>query len=378
MKIYKKAITPRGFVAGAVACGIKRKKLDLAAFFSLEPARSAVVATKNKVKAAPLVVNARHKARSGYFQAIVVNSGNANCFTGASGIRDAESMAQTLAEGLCLKKESVLVASTGIIGKRLPIAKIRRASGALIAGLSADGIDRAKLAIMTTDTFAKAASVRCKIGPDTVTICGIAKGSGMIAPDMATMLGFILTDARITQRALDKALAQAVEPTFNCISVDGCMSTNDTVITLANGMAGAAVIDTGRGFSIFAAALTQVCLALAQMIARDGEGATKFITVKVTHAKNFHQARSIAFAIARSDLFKTAIYGESPNFFGRVIAAVGAAGAAVNERTIKVRATSLKKKDITVEVSAGAGRAGATVYTCDLTHGYIKINTEYN
>jgi glutamate N-acetyltransferase/amino-acid N-acetyltransferase len=378
MTVYKKAITPRGFVAGAIACGIKRRKPDLAVFFSLEPAVAAVVATKNKVKAAPLIVNARHMAKSRNFQAIVVNSGNANCFTGAIGIRDAESMASYAAQGLCLQRENVLVASTGVIGRRLPIAKIRHALPRLIFGLSEAGVHQAARAIMTTDTFAKCVTARCTIGAQTITICGVAKGSGMIAPNMATMLGFILTDAAITQRALDKALTHAVERSFNCISVDNCMSTNDTVITLANGLAGNARIDGGKGLAEFTALLHDVCLALAQMIARDGEGATKFITIKVSGAKNFAEARTIGLAVAKSDLFKTAIYGESPNFFGRVIAAVGTSQASIDVRAIKIKASPLQKKDITVTLSVGAGHAQATVYTCDLTHGYIKINTEYN
>jgi glutamate N-acetyltransferase/amino-acid N-acetyltransferase len=378
MTFYKKAMVPCGFVAGAVCSGIKRTKLDLALFYSLEPALAGVVATRSTVKAAPLIVNQRHRKKAKYFQAIVVNSGNANCFTGTAGLRDAEAMAASAAKGLCCAKENILVASTGVIGRKLPIEKIERAMPQLVASLSRAGIRTAQQAILTTDTFAKTASVTVKIGTRVVTICGVAKGSGMIAPHMATMLGFILTDARITQKALDRALLRAVGQSFNCITVDNCMSTNDTVLVLANGASGNTPVNTGKNFNTFCRALEEVCCALAKSIVRDGEGATKFITINVRRAKNYTEARAVGCAIANSNLFKTAVYGESPNFFGRVVAAVGSSGVGVDPRAIKVTASSLKKKDITIDVSLGAGNARATVYTCDLTHEYIQINTEYN
>lgn len=379
MKIYKKAFLPLGFAANGIPAGIKKSgKPDLALFFSAEPARAAVECTSNTIKAAPLKINQKYLKRNNAFQAIVVNSGNANCFTGRVGLSDAGRMTLAAAESLGIKKENVLVASTGIIGKRLPLAKIQGAMPALVQGLSAANIARAKYAILTTDTFPKEITARVNIGGRTVTICGVAKGSGMIAPNMATMLAFIFTDADITRKALQSALKEAVEQSFNCISVDNCMSTNDTVIVLANGLSQNKRIESGKDLDAFSKALSAVCLELATMIVKDGEGATKFIRVRVDKAKTVHDARRIALSIAHSDLFKTALYGESPNFFGRVVAAAGASGVEVKEEAIKIKASSLRKKEITIDVSVNAGKAQAMVYTCDLTHEYIKINTEYN
>jgi len=379
MKIYKKAFLPLGFAANGIPAGIKKSgKPDLALFFSAEPARAAVECTSNTIKAAPLKINQKYLKRNNAFQAIVVNSGNANCFTGRVGLSDAGRMTLAAAESLGIKKENVLVASTGIIGKRLPLAKIQGAMPALVQGLSAANIARAKYAILTTDTFPKEITARVNIGGRTVTICGVAKGSGMIAPNMATMLAFIFTDADITRKALQSALKEAVEQSFNCISVDNCMSTNDTVIVLANGLSQNKRIESGKDLDAFSKALSAVCLELATMIVKDGEGATKFIRVRVDKAKTVHDARRIALSIAHSDLFKTALYGESPNCFGRVVAAAGASGVEVKEEAIKIKASSLRKKEITIDVSVNAGKAQAMVYTCDLTHEYIKINTEYN
>jgi len=379
MKIYKQAILPLGFLANGVSAGIKKsQKLDLALFYSVKPAKAGAQFTLNKIQAAPLQINKEHLKKSKDFQAIVVNSGNANCFTGPYGLRDAKKMTQYAAFTLDVAQEKVLVASTGIIGKRLPIDRIKTAIPELIKGLSAKNIDKAKFAILTTDKFAKEITIKLNIAGTPITICGVAKGSGMIAPNMATMLGFILTDANITQGALNKALKIAVERSFNCISVDNCMSPNDTVIILANGRSQNRLIDNYRNFALFSRALNLVCLELAKMIVRDAEGATKFIRIKVDKAKSFSQARQIAFNIANSNLFKTAIYAESPNFFGRVVAAVGASGIKIKEKDLKIRASSLKKKDINIEVLINAGQASAQVYTCDLTHEYIKINTGYN
>jgi glutamate N-acetyltransferase/amino-acid N-acetyltransferase len=312
------------------------------------------------------------------FQAILVNSGNANCFTGPGGLTDAKNMAQYAAFGLDIKPEKVLIASTGIIGRRLPIDRIKTAIPELIKGLSAKNINKAKFAILTTDKFAKEITIKLNIAGTPIIICGVAKGSGMIAGNMATMLGFILTDANITQGALNKALKIAVERSFNCISVDNCMSTNDTVIMLANGRSQNRLIDNHRDFTLFSRALNSVCLELAKMVVRDAEGASKIIRIKVDKAKSFSQARHIALAIANSNLFKTAIYAESPNFFGRVVAAVGASGIKIKEKDLKIRTSSLNKKDINIEVLINSGQASAEVYTCDLTYEYIKINTEYN
>ncbi len=378
MKVYKRAILPLGFKAEGVACGIKKSgKLDLALFYSDIPAKSSCKFTSNKIQAAPIQLDKRYLKKNKAFKAIIVNSGNANCFTGRQGLRDAEETVKTLAKVLKAKKESILINSTGIIGKRLPVIKIKKAIPGLVKGLSRESIGKAKKAIMTTDTFAKEVTVKFNIGSKTVTICGIAKGAGMIAPDLATMLVFIFTDAFIAQGSLDKALSLAVENSFNCITVDGCMSTNDSVMALANAAAENTLIRNGQNFNAFLRALNIACLELAKMVVKDAEGATKFIQIKVGQAKNFQEARVLALSIANSNLFKTAMYGENPNF-GRIIAAVGATGIDVKERSLKINAGPLNKKEINVNVSVGRGNSSATVYTSDLTPEYIKINAEYN
>jgi len=379
MKIYKKAILPLEFQANGIASGIKRSgKLDLALFYSDIPAKAACQFTSNKIQAAPIRINKKYLKENKDYQAIIVNSGNANCFTGNRGLRDAEETTRMLSKAAGIKKDSVLVASTGIIAKPLPLLKLKKSIPKLVMGLSRYGIDKAKIAILTTDTFTKEVTVKFNIGSQIITICGIAKGAGMIAPNMATMLCFILTDARITQRALSKALKSCVDNSFNCITVDGCQSTNDTIITLANGASRNNLIDTGnKHHNLFLKALNIVCLELAKLIIKDAEGATKFIQVKVEKAKNFAQARGVALNIANSNLFKTAMYGENPNF-GRIIAAIGASGADVEEKDIKIKVSPLNKKEINVGVSIEQGNGCATVYTSDLTPEYIKINAEYN
>ncbi|MFH1269470.1 MAG: bifunctional glutamate N-acetyltransferase/amino-acid acetyltransferase ArgJ [Candidatus Omnitrophota bacterium] len=379
MKLYKRAVLPQGFQASGIASGIKKSgKLDLALFCSGFSAKAACQFTANKIQAAPITVNKKHLKQNKDYRAIIVNSGNANCFTGKRGLKDAEEMACALSRGAGLKEGSVLVASTGIIARPLPLVKIKKSIPQLVRGLSRDGIDRAKIAILTTDTFAKEITVKLNIASRIVTVCGVAKGAGMIAPNMATMLCFILTDARITRGALKKALGSAVNNSFNCITVDGCMSTNDMVIALANGAGANNLIDTGnKHFDPFMKALSIVCLELAKMIVRDAEGATKFIRIKVGKAKNYAQARAAALNIANSNLFKTAMYGENPNF-GRIIAALGASGIDTEEKDINIRVSPLHKKEINVEVSLKQGNACATVYTSDLTPEYIKINAGYN
>jgi len=378
MKIYKKAILPEGFSANGIACGIKKSgKLDLALLYSELPAKASCQFTVNKMIAAPIRLNKKYLSNNIEFRAIVVNSGNANAFTGRGGLKDSEETVKSLAIALKVNKESILTASTGIIGRRLPLLKIKKAIPSLTAGLSISGIDKAKKAILTTDTFTKEMTVKFNIGNKAVTVCGIAKGSGMIAPNMATMLAFILTDADITQGALNKALKISVEDSFNCITVDGCMSTNDSVMLLANGASKNPVIDENKNFNLFSAALKTVCLELAKSIVRDGEGATKFIQIQVDKAKDCYQARKAALYIANSNLVKTAIYGENPNF-GRIVSAVGASGIDVKEEGLKIKVSPLNKKDISIHVSINRGNARAVVYTSDLAPGYIKINAAYN
>ncbi|MDD4981940.1 MAG: bifunctional glutamate N-acetyltransferase/amino-acid acetyltransferase ArgJ [Candidatus Omnitrophica bacterium] len=378
MKIYKKAILPCGFKASGVSCGIKKPgKLDLALLYSCFPAKAAGLFTVNKIPAAPVILCRDFLGKGGLFRAIIANSGNANCFNGKKGLADSLNTAGILAKGLGVKRESVLVASTGIIGRRLPLAKIKYALPGLVKKLSYKGIKEASEAIMTTDTFSKGVTVKVNIAGRPVTLCGIAKGAGMISPDMATLLVFMLTDFDLSPALLKKALKEAVDNSFNCITVDGCMSTNDSVILLANGAALDKRPPGKEGLKLFTKALSLVSLELAKMIVRDAEGATKFIEIKVTGAKDFNQARRAALSIANSSLFKTAVYGENPNF-GRIASALGASGVSALEKNLKIKVSSLKKKDITVNVALGVGKANAVVYTSDLTPEYIKINAEYN
>jgi len=378
MKAYKKAILPLGFKAAGIACGVKKSgKLDLALVYSRQPASACAKFTTNQIQAAPVIFDKKLLKHNRLFRAILVNSGNANCFTGMQGVRDAEDTAQALAKISGLKKKNILLASTGIIGKKLPLAKIKAGLPKLVSQLSSSGLDRVKKAILTTDTYAKAVTAQFNLGQHKITVCGIAKGAGMIAPRMATMLAFIFTDARISHRALAKALGIAVENSFNCITVDGCMSTNDSVIMLANAAAGNPQIESGRNFKEFMNALNTVCLELATMIVKDAEGATKFIKIKVNQAKNFKEAKAVALQIANSNLFKTAVYGENPNF-GRIVAAAGSSGVNIKEKDLKIKVSPLKKKEIEVSVSIGRGNTEAVIYTSDLTPKYIKINAEYN
>ena len=378
MKKILKAILPAGFKANGVACGLKKSgKLDLALLYSEFPAIASAKFTTSSIIAAPLIVCKKHLKSAKSFQAILVNSGNANCFTGKTGLQDAEATVGYAARELNIAKGSVLVNSTGVIGKKLDIAKIKQGIGGLVAGLSSVGIHKATQAVMTTDTFTKEISVSLKIGVKTVHICGIAKGAGMIAPDMATMLCFIMTDAAINKQVLDRALGVAVDKSFNCISVDGCMSTNDTVLVLANGAAGNKTISGGLDLQNFSKALESICLDLAKLVVLDAEGATKFIQIDVCQAKNFPEAKKIALNIANSVLFKTAVFGENPNF-GRVAAAVGASGLKIKEEQLKIKLGSLKNKKVELQVSLSRGKAKARVFTSDLTPEYIKINAAYN
>jgi len=372
------AILPVGFKANGVSCGLKKSgKLDLALLYSEYPAVASAKFTTNSIIAAPLVVSKKHLKSAKKIQAVLINSGNANCFTGKAGIRDAEISAEYVAHKLKIAKNSVLVNSTGIIGKRLDIMKIKLGIPELAGGLSASGMHKAELAIMTTDTFAKEISLSLNLGGKPARICGIAKGAGMIAPNMATMLCFILTDVLITKQVLDKALGAAVDKTFNCISVDGCMSTNDTVLVLANGAARNRVVSGGKDLRDFSKALEFICLELAKMVVLDAEGATKFIQIDVCRAKDWKEAKKVALNIANSALFKTAVFGRNPNF-GRVAAAVGASGIGIKEEQLKIKLGSLQGKYVKLWVGLSKGKAKCSVWTSDLTPEYIKINAAYN
>ena len=384
--------TPRGFRAAGVSAGIKANgALDLALLVSDTPATAAAVFTINRAQAAPVVVSREHLSRSGgRARAVIVNSGCANACTGEAGMAVARAMADDAARLVGCPVEQVLVASTGVIGVALSIENIRGALPAAFRALGADQGAAAARAIMTTDPFPKEAAARA----GQFSIGGMAKGSGMIEPMMATMLGFVTTDASISQPLLDRALRDVVNDTFNAITVDGECSTNDTVVLLANGASGARIGDDNYG--AFVDALRSVCLELALGIVRGGEGATKLVTVTVTGAASAEDARRAAKAIANSPLVKTAIHGGDPNW-GRLIAVAGRAGVAFELAAAAVTIGStvlfkdgaphdenapraaeyLKGKEIAVTVDLGAGRVSSTVWTCDLSADYVRINADY-
>ncbi len=378
MKVIKGSITtPKGFVANGFWAGIKRSgKPDLGLVFSTAPCTSAAVFTKNSVKAAPIVVCMDY-IRQGNNQALIANSGNANCFTGEYGLMYAKKMTEIVGDALGIKAKQVLVMSTGIIGRPFPYEKIKEAIPGLVKGLRpTKGINFAK-AIMTTDLKDKQVAVEINIRGKKVFVAGCAKGSGMIEPNMATMLSCITTDAAVSKEMLKKALKEATEVSFNCITVDGCMSTNDMVAVLANGRAGnKEITSVDEDYEIFYDALKFVCLKLSKDIVLDGEGAERFFEIAVTGAKNNIQAREAAKKIANSNLVKTADYTDNPNW-GRVAAAIGACGFPVTEHDLKISFT-VKKNNIYINADLGIGSGSATVYTCDLTKEYIDINGKYN
>jgi len=371
--------TPNGFKANGLSCGIKRSgKLDLGLIVSDVLTVSASVFTKNSVKAAPLVVSQKH-TRNNKIQAIIINSGNANCFTGSFGLLYAQRTTESIGQQLNIPKENVLVTSTGIIGKPLPYKKIQKAIPALVKGLSAFGSKKLAQSILTTDLTTKEKVVAITLDRKKVTIAGCAKGSGMIAPNMATMLGFITTDAAISPKMLKIAFKRAVDQSFNCITVDGCMSTNDMATIMANGLAhNPSITKPGKNFNLFCEALTVICLDLAKKIVLDGEGATKFIEINVLGAQTEKQARTVGLMVANSNLVKTAAFGNNPNW-GRVAAAVGALGInKVTEKNLRIKFSPFNKKEIQIIADLNIGAAKATVFTSDLSTEYIKINARYN
>lgn len=390
---------PKGFMAAGVKAGIKKSgKEDIALIYSKTPASAAALFTTNAMAAAPVIVS-RQAVKHGTARAIVINSGCANACTGPQGLADARTMAELTATVLGVAPHEVLVASTGIIGVHLPMDKIAAGIKQAAAELSETGQEKALQAIMTTDTFPKSCAYEFMLSGVPVRIGGMAKGAGMIHPNMATMLAFVTTDAAVAAPVLQKALTEAVNLSFNMISVDGDTSTNDMVGVLANGQAGAPVIDNADSeeYRIFAAALKAVCINLAKQIVRDGEGATKFLEITVTGAETFSQAKQAAMAVAKSPLVKTAFFGEDPNW-GRILCAVGYSGVPVqSEKTALAiggipivrsgMATSfdeqalrkvMSARDIAITIDLGLGPAAATVWTCDFSYEYVKINGEYH
>lgn len=389
---------PKGFKAAGVKAGIKKSgNLDLALIYTEKEAAVAGVFTKNAVAAAPVIVDKEH-IKNGKAHAIVANAGCANACTGEVGLKNAQEMAKLAAAELGCDPYDVLVGSTGIIGVNLPMDKMAAGIKAAAAELSEDGSQNAGNAIITTDTYSKACSFAVEIGGKEVRFGAIAKGSGMIQPNMATMLCYISTDANISSQLLQKTLSEIVEVSFNMISVDGDMSTNDTVLVLANGEAGNAEIKEDTvDYDTFYEALLTICQEMSKRIAADGEGATKFLTIDVHGTQTFEDAKAVAMSIAKSPLVKTAFFGEDPNW-GRVICAVGYAGVPmIPEKTVikfgdvTVYANGLgaqydedalrkvmEEHDIVIDVEMGLGDSSATVWSCDFSYEYVKINGEYH
>lgn len=392
----------RGFSFIGVRAGIKRKGLDLALIKSdIGPVPAAGVFTSNLVKAAPVLLTMKN-LKGGKLGAVFINSGRANCFTGIRGQRDAEEIAKTVAKLLRIEPTQVGVLSTGLIGAPLPMVKVKRGILKAVSNLRRDREASLKVsqAMMTTDTFPKEVAVATRLEDGTeVRIAGVAKGSGMIRPKLATMLAVILTDAKATPGGLRLALRNSVEKSFNMITVDNDTSTNDSVLILASGLAGGKEISARNVDSNFQEALDFVTTELAKMIVRDGEGAKHFFEVKVERARNFYEAKFAALAVAGSNLVKAAIFGEDPNW-GRVVAALGASGANFNPSNLSVwfesekekvcvirkgiplknaeRARNvMREKEFRIRIDLAEGEASATAWGCDLTFDYVKINARY-
>jgi glutamate N-acetyltransferase / amino-acid N-acetyltransferase len=388
---------PDGFRAAGVAAGLKTQGPDVALIVSDYPAHAAAVFTTNRVQAAPILVSREHlRATHGRARAIVVNSGNANACTGAQGLADARRMAAAAGEALELAAEQVLVASTGVIGHALPMEKVEagiREAAAALAPVAAP----AAAAIMTTDLVPKAAAVEFELGGRPVRIGGICKGSGMIGPHLATMLAFLTTDADVWPEVLHPALAAVAARTFNCTTVDGDTSTNDTLAILANGRSGVAVRPNSPALQAFEAALEHVCTQLARALARDGEGATKLIEIQVRGARNAVDARRIAMTIANSPLVKTAFFGNDPNW-GRLMMAAGRAGVRFDPNHADLwigdiqlvrhgeplpfdrdaAAAAMKQPEVLTTLELAEGASNARVWTCDFSYDYVRINAEYH
>jgi len=397
MKIIKGGITaPKGFLANSLNCGIKKHKHDLALLFSEAPSISLGVFTQNKVKAAPIVISRKH-IKGSDCRAVIINSGNANCCTGSKGINDAVKMAALTSAKLSISEKKTLVASTGVIGEFLPIKLVANAIPKLVKGLKENGGKSFAKAILTTDKGTKEAAVKIKVGKANVVIGGVAKGAGMIRPNMATMLSFITTDAVIRKDALKGAFKRAVEKSFNSISIDGTTSTNDCVFILANGLAGNKTISKKDSVYLkFCKALEDVMALLAEKIVRDGEGATKFIHISVKNAKSDNDAKKVANSVANDLLFKTSVYGGDPNW-GRIAAAVGSSGTNFllnkmditlggykvmgNGKGVNINRAALKNvyknKHISVGIDFNLGKGKAEMLTCDLTKKYVEINSAY-
>lgn len=387
---------PKGFIFSTVEASIKNpNRKDLALIYSKVEANMAGTFTTNKVKAAPVRLDMK-KIESGKGQAIVINSGNANACTGKRGIKEAKEIIKHIARSLKIKPSFIYICSTGVIGVPIPTEKIIRKIPELIRNMGKSKIEDVAKAIMTTDTFPKIIRRKLLIENKTGTIVGICKGAGMICPDMATMLCFLITDIAVEEKTLDKTLKEAVKMSFNRITVDGCQSTNDTVLIMANGMLGNNLITMkSRSYSSFRKAVHDVTYGLSKLIVKDGEGATKLIEVEVKGAISEKEAEKAAFAIANSNLVKTAIYGNDPNW-GRIMAAIGHSDIKIEEEKVdiyfggvktvvnglsagkeKEAEKILREKEIRLTVDLKLGKSSTKILTCDLTEDYIKTNKAY-
>jgi len=387
---------PKGFLFSTAEAAIKKPgRKDLALIYSGKEADMAGAFTTNKVKAAPVKLDMK-RIKSGKGQAIVINSGNANACTGEKGLEDAGNMASLVADALKIKSSLVYVCSTGVIGTPMPMRRIRAKIPELARNLGASSPEDVATAIMTTDTRPKIVKRSVKVGNKTGVIAGICKGAGMINPRMATMLCFILTDIAVDRKTLGNTLMDAVGKSFNRITIDGDMSTNDTVLMMANGMLGNdAITERSALYPGFRKALNEIALGLSALIVKDGEGATKFVEIEVKGAGSEADAQKAAFAVANSNLVKTAIYGNDANW-GRIMAALGYSGADIREEKTDIyfgkvhvvhkgtatgrdekAARVLKKNDIKIVIDLHIGGSAAKVLTCDLTEDYVRVNAEY-
>jgi len=387
-----------GFLAAGISAGLKKnRERDLALIYSEVPAVAVGAFTTNRVKAAPVLLS-MERVKSGTARALLANSGSANACTGKQGLRDGRRLSGLIASSLKIDPSSVLLASTGVIGKPLPMPTIEKNLPRLLASLSGTGLAHAARAIMTTDTFPKAVISRGRVNGREIVIAGMAKGAGMINPKMATLLSFVFTDASISPMALQQSLKEGVRDSFNRITVDGDTSTNDTILILANGQAGnREILSHTAGYKKFSDLLHKLLFSLSQMIVRDGEGASKLVEIAVTGARTTPEAEQVARAIAYSPLVKTALFGEDANW-GRIICAAGYSGIAIDPDRIDIffddvpiarqgrgtglenegRATSvMKKREYKVRLNLRRGTKTASIFTTDLSYDYIRINASY-
>jgi glutamate N-acetyltransferase/amino-acid N-acetyltransferase len=387
-----------GFSFSGISSGIKKNgSRDLGLIYSEVPAQVAGIFTTNVVKAAPVLVD-MERVKRGLCQAVFVNSGNANACTGSQGLRDARRISSWVARCLGIDQQVVLVSSTGVIGVPLPISKIKEGIPELVEGLSPEDWMKTVEAIMTTDTFPKVAVATCRVRGTQVKLCGMVKGAGMIRPDLATMLSFLVTDAHIEAPILQRMLLEAADLSYNCITVDGETSTNDTVLLLANGKANHPALNRmDRDGKKFQSMLSEVCQNLAKSVVKDGEGATKFIEILVRRARSREDAKRAAYAVAQSPLVKTAFFGEDANW-GRILCALGYSGSEINANRIdlffdkvpvvrngvgtgprleKQASQVLKKKTFKMAIDLHQGKSQFSVFTTDLSLDYVRINASY-